>query len=147
MIYRRSVCMTLGRPPTSHAADDVPIPSDLDEEYLLIADSSSLPVGVVGTFFVQNSRAARLLGRILDQIYHSSSSTHSRVEPRPTQLLRPETLSTILTLHSELEDFATSNPITVYVNENGGSRTKSILQRQHNVLYSRSGWTTLCKAP
>lgn len=137
--------MTLGRPSTLRITDDVPIPSISDEECQPLADSSSLPDAAVGTFFVQNSRAARLLGRILDQIYHPPSSTNSQVESRPTQVLRPETLSTILTLHSELEDFAASNPITLYVNENGASRTNSVLQRQHNVLHSRSESKTLWK--
>jgi hypothetical protein len=145
MIYRRSVCMTLGRPSTLRAADDVPIPSVLDDGNMSLDDTSSLPDGAVGTFFFQNSRAARLLGRILDQIYHPSSSTHPKVGSQPTQLLRPETLSTILNFHSELEDFESSNPITLCVNENGVSRPNSVLQRQQNVLHSRSGPTTLWK--
>jgi hypothetical protein len=134
--------MTLGRPSTLRVPEDVPIPSALDEEYLPLADTPPSSDPAVSMFFAQNSRAAILLGRILDQIYHTSMSTHSQAESQPTHLLSSETLSAILILHSELEHFASSNPITLYVNENGGSRTNSVSQRQCNVLHSRSEPTT-----
>lgn len=130
--------MTLGRPTTLRIAEDLPIPSNLDEEYLSLADTPPPRRPSSGTFFVQNSKAARLLGKILDQVYHPWFDTHSQSEPRSTRLLTSDTLSAILRLHSELEDLESSSADALRDSDDLSSRANLMLQRQRNVLTARS---------
>lgn len=133
----RTVCMTLGRPCTVRILEHIPIPSDCNEEYLPLADPppSSSPVS---TFFVENTKAAMLLGKILDRVYHPSQNPDMSSEPQSPQSLRPEVLSAILSLHVELQEFASSSLKALRRHGDGGSGA-IILKRQRNVFHSRSG--------
>jgi hypothetical protein len=50
--YSRAVCITLSRPSAFRVAQDVPIPSALDEEILSSADTLSFLNSPVSTSFV-----------------------------------------------------------------------------------------------
>lgn len=130
--------MTLGRPSTLRIAEDVPIPSTLDDEYLPLADTPPLSYPPASTFFMQNSKAARLLGKVLDQVYHSSFDPHARDEPRSSRLTTSGTLSAILNLDSELEVLESSSIDALRGSDDLEPLSRLILQRQRNVLGARS---------
>ncbi|KAM0721308.1 hypothetical protein Q7P37_003596 [Cladosporium fusiforme] len=131
-----TVCMTLGRPSTLRIAEDVPMSLAIDEEYLPQADTPPFSDPPISTFFIQNTEAARLLGRILDQVYHPSLNT-PRNGTSPTQPLKPETLSAILKLHSELDKFSSSSSNALQDSHDEADDENIILKRQRNVLHSR----------
>lgn len=114
------------------------MPLVLDEGDLPTADTAS-PLGTpVSTFFVQNSSAAKLLGKVLDQVYHPSLNSHPSNEPRSTPLLRPDVLSSILSLHSEIEDLMSCSMHALSGSEESGTGVSLVLRRQRNVLHARS---------
>jgi hypothetical protein len=136
--YCSTVCMTLGRPSTPRIAEDVPIPLTLDEEYLPMVDTPPFRRPPAETFFVQNIKAARLLGTVLDQVYHPSFNVHSQSGPRASRLLTSDTLSAVLRLHSELEDLEGSSTDALRDSDDLDASARLILQRQRNVLSARS---------
>lgn len=108
----------------------------IDEEHLPQADTPPFSDPPISTFFVQNTGAARLLGKILDQVYHPSLNTPRNVSSS-TQPLRPAILSAILELDSELDEFSSSSSNALRNNHHEAVDTNLILKRQRNVLHSR----------
>ncbi|SMR58222.1 unnamed protein product [Zymoseptoria tritici ST99CH_1E4] len=133
-----TVCMTLGRPPTFTAVEDIPVPSAVDLAQFSPAGDSLDSDPLICNFFVQNSRAARMLGKILHRVYHPSLSTVSKASARSTQLpAAADALSAILGLHSELNDLASSSLSALELCVDQGSRANMVVERQRNVLNSR----------
>lgn len=130
--------MTLGRPPTFTAVEDIPVPSAVDLAQFSPAGDSLDSDPLICNFFVQNSRAARMLGKILHRVYHPSLSTVSKASARSTQLpAAADALSAILGLHSELNDLASSSLSALELCVDQGSRANMVVERQRNVLNSR----------
>ncbi|KIW44027.1 uncharacterized protein PV06_05070 [Exophiala oligosperma] len=139
------VSMTLGRPPTLHNVNVLPLPRPIDDVYLVPGTRScEQPEGhmAVTAFNVENLKLAKLLGNILEKIYHTASSQSSpgpwlNENPAPSAVHRD--ISAIMHMDSCLKQFADNLPEALRWDGNASilSEGDSVLQRQRNVLQAR----------
>lgn len=137
--------MTLGRPPTLHNVNVLPLPRPIDDVYLVPGTRScEQPEGhmAVTAFNVENLKLAKLLGNILEKIYHTASSQSSpgpwlNENPAPSAVHRD--ISAIMHMDSCLKQFADNLPEALRWDGNASilSEGDSVLQRQRNVLQAR----------
>jgi hypothetical protein len=128
--------MTLGRPPSLRTVGDVPLPLPVDDEYwALDSDAGCQPHGVYSRhiFNVQNIKLAKILGEILERVYHPPHKTEAQAGHKL------EDLPTILALDSELNSLADSFPDVIHWERGYGLDVPLLLKRQSNVLHARYG--------
>ncbi|KAM0546453.1 hypothetical protein ACHAPJ_010809 [Fusarium lateritium] len=131
-----TVSMTLGRPPSLRLFEEVPLPLAVDDEHWSEApDSGRQPLGTYSThmFNVENIRMAKLLGSILERVYHVPSRLPAQRDFEDTDLVA------VLGIDRELNALATSVPDALHwervhtLNE----QIPSVIKRQSNVLHAR----------
>ncbi|PKS13398.1 hypothetical protein jhhlp_000169 [Lomentospora prolificans] len=137
-----TVSMTLGRPHSMHMRHDVPLPRPIDDENLVIGrDNNCQPEGtdsIIG-FMVQNAKLAKILGQILDRIYHSKSGTFGSPEEIRAATVHSEDFTSISHLDSILEEFSSSVPDVLCWNRprRDSATRQHVFKRQSNVLMAR----------
>lgn len=134
--------MTLGRPHSMHMRHDVPLPRSIDDENLIIGRDRNLqPEGTdsITLFMVQNAKLVKILGQILDRIYHSKAGAYSSPDDIRAATVHSEDFTSISHLDSILEEFTRAVPDVLCWNrprKDGGPR-RHVFKRQSNVLMAR----------
>ena len=135
--------MTLGRPPPLHNLNVLPLPRPMDDVYLVPGTRAcEQPEGrtAITAFNVENLKLAKLLGSILENIYHPASSQSGpwlNGDPAPSAVHRD--ISTIMHMDSCLKQLADNLPDAFRWGSSPSilSGTDSVIQRQRNVLQAR----------
>lgn len=132
--------MTLGRPPTLHRVNNLPLPEPIDDEYLFHSSTTSCqPDGRFprAAFAVQNIKLAIILGDILDNVYKAPSKLPSTQTGGSGSMDNFENANELLRLDSVLETFNNELPQLLRWDRTGAVSTILTLKRQTNVLHAR----------
>ncbi|GAD96717.1 predicted protein [Paecilomyces variotii No. 5] len=133
--------MTLGRPPTTSYKSAIPLPSAIDDEYLIPGESNcKQPENVFSrtTFFVQTIKLNRILSEVLSEVYDPWNNMTD--ESGGEEGLKNQLMTIVAGLDTKLEHFEKDLPSAfrwsgVNVNE---LRPEKLIELQRNVLSERS---------
>lgn len=132
--------MTLGRPPTLHRINNLPLPNPIDDEYLLHSSTPNCqPDGVFPrtAFSVHNIKLAIILGDILDKVYNVPSKLASAQAGGTDSADNFENANELLRLDLVLENFSNELPQMLRWDRPGAVNTDLTLRRQTNILHAR----------
>ncbi|KAH6891488.1 fungal-specific transcription factor domain-containing protein [Thelonectria olida] len=136
----RLLAMTFGRPTMIHKANAVPIPTMIDDEFLLEKAEGTQPPNTPCRFglFVSSCALLELLEEVLE--FHSAHEPTASLQDQPEADDRTEELvKRVMDLNRRLDNFSSTIPTYLKVNdrENANTRYANQVRLQKHVLHCR----------